>query len=159
MGSGARWSLRPATTGDRNFLFELNRAALGSYVDLTWGWDEEDQNAYFDAHFDPSRRNVIQVEGVDVGMLAVEETPEHIYLAGIALLPDWQGQGIGSSILSTLLVRGAESGRPVTLQVLRSNPRAIKLYESFGFNRSGHSDTHVFMRAEPEEARRALRTH
>lgn len=152
------WTLRPATAEDRVFLFELNRAAMGPYVEATWGWNEDEQVAYFDAHFEPSQREVIQVEAADVGVLAVEETPDEIYLATIALLPDWQGKGIGSSILRSLLARGAASGRAVTLQVLQCNPRAIELYRSFGFTRSGQSDTHVFMRAEPHSERQDLPT-
>jgi hypothetical protein len=50
------WKLRPASTQDRDFLFELNRAALGRYVDATWGWDEDAQIAYFDANFDARGR-------------------------------------------------------------------------------------------------------
>jgi hypothetical protein len=94
--AGLDWSLRPATEEDRDFLFELNRAALGDYVAAIWGWDEQEQISFFDAHFDPSNRKVLQVEGIDVGVLSVEELPDVIYLAGIALLPGWQGRGIGS---------------------------------------------------------------
>ena len=108
---GAAWTLRPATASDHDFLFELNRAATASYVQATWGWDENEQVTYFDAHFEPSKRQVIQVDGTDVGVLAVDETPNEVYLATIALLPDWQGQGVGSSILRSLLERGAQTGR------------------------------------------------
>jgi ribosomal protein S18 acetylase RimI-like enzyme len=65
------------------------------------------------------------------------------------LLPEWQGQGIGSSVLRSLVDRGAESRRAVTLQVLHCNPRALELYGSFGFRRSGRSVTHVLMRLDP----------
>jgi len=157
MGDTA-WTLRPATASDHDFLFELNRAAMASYVQATWGWDENEQVTYFDAHFEPSKRQVIQVDGTDVGVLAVDETPNEIYLATIALLPHWQGQGVGSSILRSLLERGAETGRAVALQVLLCNPRAIKLYESFGFTRSGQSDTHVLMRVEPQASQHDART-
>ena len=122
---------------------------MGPYVDATWGWREAEQIAYFEEHFEPSRREIIRVEDTDIGVLAVEKTPDEIHLATIALLPEWQGQGIGSSILRSLVERGTESRRAVTLQVLHCNPRAITLYESFGFTRSGQSDTHVFMRLDP----------
>ena len=149
------WTLRPATHADRTFLFELHRAALGAYVDATWGWDEATQVAFFDARFDPTRREIIQVAGADVGVLAVDDAPGEIYLAMIALLPEWQGRGIGSAIIGSILRRAAKSDRAVTLRVLRRNPRAIELYESLGFTRTRQDDTHVYMRAEAGRGERA----
>lgn len=145
------WTLRPATGNDRKFLYELHRAALGPYVDATWGWDEDAQIAFFDARFDPARRQVVQVAGADVGVLEIDERPDEIYLAMIALLPAWQGRGIGSAVIRSLLERAASSRRAVTLRVLESNPRAIALYESLGFTRTGQTETHVYMRAVPSD--------
>jgi ribosomal protein S18 acetylase RimI-like enzyme len=145
------WKLRPASAQDRDFLFELNRAALGRYVDATWGWDEDAQIAYFDANFDPSTRDVIQIGDTDIGMLAVEETAESIYIAGISLLPEWQSRGIGSSILRSLIERSAATEKVLTLQVLHTNPRAIKLYESCGFVPTAETETHLLMCRSPEQ--------
>jgi ribosomal protein S18 acetylase RimI-like enzyme len=39
---------------------------------------------------------------------------------------------------------------PVTLQVLKTNPRARKLYERLGFHVTGRSGTHDFMRRDPD---------
>jgi ribosomal protein S18 acetylase RimI-like enzyme len=139
------WNLRPATAADRDFLYELNRAAFREAVEATWGWDEEEQIAYFDARFDPARRQVIQVGGVDAGELVVEERATEIYLARIALLPRAQGQGVGTEIVRSLL----ERGKPVVLEVLHANPRARALYGRLGFEQTHEDVTHAFMRAEP----------
>jgi ribosomal protein S18 acetylase RimI-like enzyme len=143
------WTFRPATADDRNFLLELNRLAFRASVEPTWGWDEDVQTAYFDARFDPARRQIVQVGGVDVGEVAIEERASEIYLGRIALLPAWQGRGVGTSIVRSLLERAAASGRAVILEVLHTNPRAAALYEKLGFTRIGENETHVFMRAEP----------
>jgi ribosomal protein S18 acetylase RimI-like enzyme len=143
------WTLRQVVAADRDFLFELNRAAFRESVEATWGWDEDEQVAYFDARFDPARRQVVQVDGVDVGELVVEERADEIYLARIALLPEWQGRGIGSSIVRSLLERAAAQGKAVVLEVLHANPRAAKLYEELGFRANARNETHSFMRAEP----------
>jgi ribosomal protein S18 acetylase RimI-like enzyme len=143
------WTLRPATPSDRDFLFDLNRAAFRTYVDATWGWDEDEQAAFFDARFDPERRQIVRSQGEDVGELVVEERPHEIYLARIALLPEWQGRGIGRSIVQSLLARAAASGKTVVLEVLHANPRAARLYEELGFEPTGRNETHLFMRAAP----------
>lgn len=144
------WALRPATDADRDFLYELNKEAMGPYVEATWGWNDEEQRGFFDERFDPSNRRVIRVGDADVGVLAIDdESTSELRLLTMALLPAWQGRGIGSDVLRSLLASAFESGRGVTLRVLRCNPRARALYESFGFTQTGESDTHVFMRADP----------
>jgi ribosomal protein S18 acetylase RimI-like enzyme len=143
------WSLRAATAADRGFLMDLNRAAFREAVERVWGWDDEEQLAYFDARFDPDRRQIVQVDGVDAGEVSIEERPTEIYLARIALLPAWQGRGIGTSIVRSLLDRAAASGRSVVLEVLHENPRAAALYRRLGFEQTDENGTHVFMRADP----------
>jgi ribosomal protein S18 acetylase RimI-like enzyme len=145
----ADWSLRPATSGDRAFLLDLNREAFRASVEPVWGWSESEQTAYFDARFDPTRRQIVQVDRVDVGEIAVEERPDEIYLARIALLPGWQGRGIGTSVVRSLLERAAASGTAVVLEVLHTNPRARELYERLGFEKTGETATHVLMRWGP----------
>ena len=145
----ANWTLRAATAADRDFLFELNRAAFRASVEATWGWDEQEQIAFFDGRFDPSRRQIVQIEGVDVGEVMVEERPHEIYLARIALLPEWQGRGIGTAIVRSLLERAGTDGKSVVLEVLHANARAAKLYAELGFAATGRSETHLLMRADP----------
>jgi ribosomal protein S18 acetylase RimI-like enzyme len=143
------WTLRPATPADRDFAFELNRATMKEYVDATWGWDEAEQEAFFDDSFEPADCEIIRVGPTDVGLLAVEESADEIHLAGIYLLPEWQSRGIGSSIVRSLLERGVVSAKPVTLRVLHSNPRAEALYARLGFTRFRTIDTHAYLRADP----------
>ena len=143
------WTLRPATHADRDFAFELNRVTMKEYVDATWGWDDAEQEALFDESFDPSDCEIVRVGSTDIGLLAVDERADEIYLAGIYLLPEWQSGGIGSSIVRSLLERGAASGNAVTLRVLHSNPRAEALYERLGFTRFRTIETHAYLRASP----------
>jgi ribosomal protein S18 acetylase RimI-like enzyme len=67
-----------------------------------------------------------------------DETPE----LGIAVFPDYRGQGIGTLLLSHLLGSPSPCGRlSISLSVSVNNP-AVRLYERFGFevvNRSGES--------------------
>jgi GNAT superfamily N-acetyltransferase len=143
------WTLRPATADDRDFVVEVTRAAMGPYLEATFGWNAAAQTAYFDERFDPSGGQIIQVAEVDVGEIVVEERPEELVLVRLALLPDWQGRGIGSAIVRALIGRAYELESALVLNVFRSNPRAERLYESLGFVRTGESDTDVTMRLEP----------
>jgi ribosomal protein S18 acetylase RimI-like enzyme len=143
------WDIRPARADDRSFLVALHEVTMRSYVDATWGWDDEEQRAFFDAHFDPRRCQILQVDGVDVGVLAVEELVDEICLAEIQLLPAWQGKGIGSAVVRSLAERGAADGKPVTLRVLHANPRAAAFYTRLGFRSVREIETHVYMQRDP----------
>lgn len=50
--SAGGWTLRPVTAQDRDFVAELNRVAIGPYLETTFGWDDAAQRAYFDERFD-----------------------------------------------------------------------------------------------------------
>ena len=122
---------------------------MRDYVDAVWGWDDDEQVAFFDEHFDPTRCQILQVGRVDVGVLAVDERADEIYVAKIQLLPQWQGRGIGSSVIESLIERGAATNKPVTLRVLRTNPRATALYARLGFQPFREIETHIYLQRGP----------
>jgi ribosomal protein S18 acetylase RimI-like enzyme len=107
---------------------------MGEYVGRTWGWDEEVQRRIFVERFDRQPRQIIQVEAVDVGVLVVVDRDNELYLELIEIVSAWQGKGLGREIVRWLLRRAEESRRPLTLHVLRSNPRALAFYEREGLN-------------------------
>jgi ribosomal protein S18 acetylase RimI-like enzyme len=140
--------LRASSDGDFEWAFELHKAALRSYVEQTWGWDEAVQRRMFADGFCRHARHVIQVAAQDVGVLVVEDRPHELYLGLLELLPAWQNRGIGTEILRWLLAQAANAGRALKLQVLRANPRAVALYERQGLRVVSRDQIRLVMRAE-----------
>ena len=68
-----------------------------------------------------------------------DRTPE----LGIAVLPDYRGQGIGTRLLEQLL-RDATSYDAISLSVSKGNP-AINLYQKLEFRSVHEDDTSVIM--------------
>jgi ribosomal protein S18 acetylase RimI-like enzyme len=62
-------------------------------------------------------------------------------------LPEFQGRGLGTTILGDVIEHARMGRRPVSLQVLKVNP-ARRLYERLGFVISGESETHFQMRLQ-----------
>jgi GNAT superfamily N-acetyltransferase len=146
---GLRWSLRPAIHTDLDWSYELHKSALGEYVERTWGWDEQVQRRLYAERFQQQPREVIRVDGAEVGILRVEERADQLYLDLIELLPAWQGRGLGAEIVRWLLRRARESGRPLSLHVLRANPRARAFYEREGLRVVEVEALRILMRSDP----------
>lgn len=137
--------LRPATPEDYEFAYRVHRAAMRESVEKTYGWDEPWQEAYFRERFDAARRQIIRYDEVDVGVFSVEDRGDSLFLALIAILPEYQHRGIGTTLIRQLQRRAKEDHVPLTLRVLKVN-RARELYERLGFVVTGETDTHYQMR-------------
>ncbi|MBE2220730.1 MAG: GNAT family N-acetyltransferase [Anaerolineae bacterium] len=127
------YTLRPATHADFEFLYQLHRATMKPYIEATWGWQESWQRDYFEAKWEPSKRNIIQIEGEDAGVLVIENREDAYYLGLIEILPEFQGQGVGTAVIQNFIAAAQAQSLPATLHVLKSNNPAQQLYERLGF--------------------------
>jgi ribosomal protein S18 acetylase RimI-like enzyme len=140
------FSFRQAVEEDENFLYDLHRQAMRSYVEETFGpWDEDWQRDYFHRHFQPDVLEIIQVDGQDAGVLYLQERTEEFYIADIEILPAYQRRGIGSILIGGVMAAADRKGKPVALQVLKSNRAARSLYQRLGFGVTGENETHYLM--------------
>lgn len=141
--------LRPAVPEDREFLWLLHCETMRSYVELTWGWDEDWQRRRFDQRFNPPALKIIVKDGAPIGFVHIERTPGTIFLTGIEIAPAEQNRGIASQIIRDLLAEADRERLPVRLQVLKVNP-ARRLYLRLGFRSAGESTTHYLLTREPD---------
>jgi len=118
-----------------------------------WGtWDEARWADFFRGHFDPTRYQVVVVDGEDAGALSVERREGEIYLDTVEVAPHYQGRGLGTALIQSVLEDARSRGLPVTLQVNRAN-RSRRLYERLGFVEIDRTDTHDLMRWAPPKPR------
>jgi len=120
-------TVRPAAPADAEFVFRLTEACMRHYAEETWGqWNEEITRA----SFLPATHHIIQVDGRDIGCIALEQAADHLVLQKLYILPDWQNRGIGARIMRDIM---AEAGaRPLRVAVLVVNP-ARGFYQRLGF--------------------------
>ena len=143
------YKIRPAVYSDQQFLFEmmyqalfieegrepyprdvLNRPEIARYV-KDWGHLGD---LGFIAEDARSEEPIGAVwcrlsSASDQGFAYInDETPE----LGIALLPEYRGQGIGTALLEHLLEAAKNIYPAISLSVSPNNP-AIRLYERLGF--------------------------
>jgi ribosomal protein S18 acetylase RimI-like enzyme len=139
-----------ATQQDEEFLYGLLKATMREYVDALWGWDEAWQRAHFLEHLNPERSQIVVVDGVDIGVLTLEERQDEVILGQIYILPAYQNRGIGTRLIRSVVSDAFARQLPVALRVLKSNPAARRLYQRLGFVDSGETETHYMMRATPD---------
>lgn len=97
--------------------------------------------------------HVIEVDGSRVGHVLLEwpdaaSGTAEVRIVDLALLPDWTGRGIGSTVIGEIVDEAGSRGCSVTLAVARDNRPARALYQRLGFaDESGSStSTHLALR-------------
>ena len=144
------YTVRQATKADAVFLARLHQATVQTYLEQTLGWDETIQLAMFsEQQFDPTHLQIILLEGREVGALRMEWQEGMVALANLQILPEEQGRGLGTLILTHLLDLARVEGVPATLYVLKVNP-SRRLFERLGFRVIEETPSSYLMRALPE---------
>ena len=146
--------LRPTTDRDYDWLFELKRVSMMEYVEKIFGWDESVQSELFGRNFQPEAISIVTVDGCDAGMVETEETPTHLFLKRIEILPEFQKQGIGTRIISKLVADARAGSLPTRLRVFKINP-ARNLYRRLGFRVVGETALHLEMETQVPNPQKA----
>lgn len=150
--------LRPVAEADRAFLVELygsTREDELAQVD----WDEgvrrafvqqqfAAQDAHYRANYPGATLDVIEVDGSPAGRLYVHRGPSDIRIMDIALAPAFRRQGIGTSLLRSLMEEADASARKLSIHVEMNNP-ARSLYDRLGFVPAGEHGVYVLMERPP----------
>ena len=115
-------ALRSATKNDTALARNVHHRAYRDVVVAQFGaWDENAQDKFFATGWDKPGHEIVLVDDMPCGYVRYEKTPTEIQAYELVLLPEFQGRGIGSTLLKMLLVEGAAKKVPITLQVLRKN--------------------------------------
>jgi ribosomal protein S18 acetylase RimI-like enzyme len=134
--TGSNFRLRPAEQGDYSFALALYLEGAKEHLTKIGRWDEDRFVALFREGYKQGRTRIISVDGRVVGFIQVVDFADRLYLRQIHLIDGFRGRGIGSTLIGAELKRGAESNRPVTLDVMHGNP-ARCLYVKLGFESTG----------------------
>src|SRR5688500_18354028 len=83
---------------------------------------------------------IVLFGGMRAGSMIVDRADRYILLTDIAVLPAFRDKGIASHLIGELKREAAASGKPLTLNVDKSNANAFRLYVSLGFVITDESD-------------------
>jgi len=117
-------------------------------VERAYGpWDDDQQRSFFETEVDDSDEIlIVEHEDTEVGAIYLIYRDDETYLESLEVHPDYQCQGIGSTVLQWIADRAKNVGQSVVLQVHKLNDDARRLYVRNGFVEEGQTPTHIVMR-------------
>jgi ribosomal protein S18 acetylase RimI-like enzyme len=136
---------RPARESDTRFAREVHHRAFREVVERQFGpWVEEQQDQFFEGDWNIPAFEIVLSSGVPCGYVCIEDRADDIFIREIVLLPEYQGRGIGSSLLRDVMERARIRRVPVRLGTFHKN-RAFGLYRRLGFREIGRTEIHILL--------------
>ena len=136
-------ALRPEREEDRAFRYSLfcrSRPPEWDMVQLDPQVREELMRHQFEAQtngyltqFPQARFDIIELDGEPIGRIVVDRPADMINLIDQAIVPAWRNQGLGTTIMRTLMDEVRARGIPLRLMVGSSNDPSLRLYLRLGF--------------------------
>ncbi len=81
---------------------------------------------------------LLEEDGEAVGLAVLEQRPDHLFVYSIAVRPDRQGQGYGSTLLGFVDLKAIELGAPeIRLYTNLRMEKNIAIYRSRGYEQVG----------------------
>lgn len=133
--------LRPQTEADWPFLRDLFVSRRWAEACAASGWNDAQRLAFLHSQAELQQRHyaqqfasadflLIEQHHSAIGRLCVLRAEREVRVIDIALLPDWQRQGIGSAVMRAVLYEAGDLA--CSLSVEAFSP-ARRLYERLGF--------------------------
>ncbi len=159
----SRTSLRARTAADLDVLFSM-AADLDTWEERNPGAPTPLTREQFDARLTRGTESaaleatvtfVVDVNGTAVGAASLfnfDSFARHAE-AGISLVPDARGRGVGTAAIAELVQFGfvRRNLRRIHLQAIASNTAAIRAYEKAGFSVEGRQRQHAWVRGTYED--------
>lgn len=139
------YSFRKAEQADRDAIYRLYCLVMRILISRIWGWNEQWQENDFSEHFDANNITLVY-KGVElVGYSHVENRDDQLYIRMIIVHPHYQGKGIGTELLVSVIKHGKLQSKSIGLEVFKSNNRAKEFYIKYGFIIEGETPSSYVM--------------
>lgn len=133
--------MRSCRATDYQFVADLSRQNMEEYTKEYWGnWDSKK----FKTNLKKENITIISYGNKKVGFFDITRDKDAAYLHNLQVINNFQGQGIGASIMTNIEIAEKEAGiSKITAQVFKNNPARF-FYRKLGYKvikRGPHSLT------------------
>lgn len=148
-------ALRPIEDADLPFLYRVYASTRYEELSVT-GWAPAQveaflqmqfraQHTHYQRSYDDAVFHVVLLDGQPVGRLYVTRTDDAVHVIDVAVLPEFRGRGIGTTLLEELIAEAEAGGKATSIYVERNNP-ALSLYTRLGFELREDEEPGVYLR-------------
>lgn len=159
-------SFRPVKDEDQPFLQALyagtrewefahstwTRASIDSFLKGQF----DAQTLSYSATYPGASFMIIELNGAAIGRLTADRQDDCLRVIDLIIAPQWQGQGIGTDILRSLLNEAHGGKVPVRLFAEKANQRALELYRRHDFVVTGELPGHYALEWRPNTGPREI---
>jgi ribosomal protein S18 acetylase RimI-like enzyme len=132
--------LRQAGGSDLAFLCSVRRSAMDPFLSEVGVFVSDERNEELIRWRYDCVSLITLHDGETVGYVKLIREPPKWVVAQIAVASEFQGRGIGSSVIRKILGEATSDGVAVSLSVYKNNVGALRLYEKLGFRIIGASE-------------------
>ena len=118
---------------DGDALFALYKLLLYTYIDQTFGWEDDFQRDRFDTAYRHCEFTLVKMGSVIAGYFATKYEQDAVHVSLLFIKPEFQRKGIGREIMKTLTAHATAVNRSVTLSCFICNQPAMDFYKNLGF--------------------------
>jgi GNAT superfamily N-acetyltransferase len=160
LDGGGAVQLRPVTASDDEFLLSVYASTReDELAQAEWAegqkeqflrWQLDLQRREYEARFPDAAYDIILVDQQPAGRIWVGSDDEQIRLLDIALLPQFQNQGVGTVLVRHLIEEAARQGKVLRHMVFVLNNNAERFYERLGFKQIEDFGAYKHMEWRPD---------
>lgn len=125
-------------------LYEMFRGAMEGHVNASRreAWNDARERKQFYEQLSVTSIRVVRVDDAIAGFVDFRPGPDGCHLHTMIIAPAWQSRGVGTIVLERLTSEAQALERPLTVSVLKANPRARAFYERAGFSVTSSTESH-----------------
>lgn len=124
---------RRARKEHHEWAYRIFRESMKRYIENTWGWDEIFQRHGFMENISQAGFTIARLGDVDIGGYCLKDRGRFLHLDILLIDPRQQNRGLGTRVMLDVMEQSRASGRPLQLNVLKTNAGALRLYQRLGF--------------------------
>jgi len=103
------------------------------------------QKQHYESKFQNSSHDLIIFDGKTIGRFWTARNESEIVGVDLAIMPEYRNLKIGTFIMQNVFAEAAQTNRVFNFHVLKTNVKALRLYERLNCKFTGETSTHFKM--------------